>query len=172
MKVKESLSKEFKPDKTIKQMTIKEKGHLMLIEQKTEREHLPYSSYLIYDMGVNLTYFRIDVPDPEKKDLYKDIFLKYQTGAKRFMEEFFDVLVGTKENIKVGYKTEQPKEFEYEQHDDQDGTVWIKLIGDGFIFATVAFTDKDINLRIAKKFIDFFGGKGVSFKYEVGLCEQ
>ena len=176
MKVKEALSNEFKEDKKIwegrEQIVLKEKGNLVLFEPKTVREHLPYSRYLIYDMGGNLTYMKIDVPDPEKKDLYKDIFLKYQHGARKFMSKFFDVLVGDKEDIEIAYNTKQKEEFEYEQYDDWSGTVWIKLIGDGFVFAEVGFTDKDINLRVAEKFIKYFSGVKVSFSDEVGLCEQ
>ena len=53
-----------------------------------------------------------------------------------------------------------------------DGTVWIKLIGDGYLFAIVGFTDKETNARVAEKFIKFFEGIPVDFSDEVGLCEQ
>ena len=175
MKIKEELSKDFKKEVSYQdkiQTTLKHKGSLFLLEQKSIREDLPYSNFLIYDMKWNISYLRIFVPDPKEKDLYKDIFLKYQSGARRFMSNFFDVLTGEKNDIETAYKIKQKKDFEYIQNEDDDGTVWIKLIGDGYLFAIVGFTDKEINTRVAEKFIKFFEGIPVDFSDEVGLCEQ
>lgn len=169
MKVKEEYSNEFKKNEEEpivfgekKQIIVKEKGDLILFEQKTERDYLSYSTYRIYDKKYNESYFSIFVPDPEEKDLYKTLYLKYQKEAKNFLLELLDVLAGEKEDIEPFYKTEFPSEFIYKK----DGrSVLINPVTDSHIFAIINFgQDIDLSLNVAYNFVKFFEGKKATFK--------
>lgn len=179
MKVKEEFSDVFKKDEEEEtlwlgrtQKVLKEKGKYKLFEQKFVRDKLQYSDYRINDVEGNVCLMSIFIPDPLEKDLYKDIYLKYQVGARTFLKDFFDVLVGDREDIPRMYKLKQKKEFECEISNDWYGTVNLKLIGDGYLFAMIQFPDKEENKRIAEKFVKYFRGIDVSFADEVGLCGQ
>lgn len=170
MKIKEAFSKEFKKDDTVeknisKSKTLREEGDLVLLEEIKREDYLPYSKYLLYNKKYNVSYLRIIIPDPKKKDIYKDIFLKYQTGARRFLQDLFDVLVtGEKEDIKPMYQTKQERDLIIETAEDP--FVLIKIKGDEHWFGMFDFFDKDTNLELATKFIKYFEGDKVSFKGE------
>lgn len=173
MKVKEAYSDVFKEDKKeFEEKFLKQKGDLVLIEYKSTRPRIPYSKYLIHDLKLNHSYIRIFIPDPMiEKGLYKDIFLKYQSGARQFLLDFFDVLTGEKEDIEPMYTFSQKKEFEYKEYNNWCGSVVITPLKDDFIFGIVEFGIGK-SLDITKKFLGYFEGKKVNFKEDIGLCER
>lgn len=165
MKVKEAYSNEFKqPIKTLKIV-----GDLEVIEQKEEREELPYSTYLIYDKKLNESFISIYVPDPKINDTYKDIYLKYQHGARNFCLDFVDVLAGKRKDLDKIYTIKQPDEFKLKQ---EGRSATIKTIKDEYLFAIVDFIqDTDLALNVADNFIKYFKGEEATFKKAFGYKE-
>lgn len=157
MKVKEEYSKEFNEDTSL----LKKIGTVELREYKKGSD-LPYSTFIIRDEAVNETFVNISIPNPKEKDSYKDIFLKYQHGAKNFCLDFLEVLTGQKDDLEKFSKTKQPKEFIYKQ---EGRSAVIKTIEDDYLFAIIDFVqDTDIALDIADNFIKYFEGEEATFK--------
>lgn len=157
MKVKEAYCKEFKPDKQM----LKKIGTVEVWEFM-EGDRIPYSRYLIRDEATNESFVEILIPNPQEKDLYKDILLKYQHGARNFCLDFLEVLMGEKEDLEVIYKDKQPKDFVYEQ---EGRSAVIKSIKDDSLFAIIDFVqDTDIALDIADNFIKYFEGEEFTFE--------
>lgn len=172
MKVKENLSNKFKRGeyKNLKEneecKDLKEFKRLRLIEYKRRLDNLPYSNYLIYDEAFNFSYFSIYIPNPlNEKGIYKDIFLKYQTGVRNFLSEFFEIVIGRKIEMESPYKTKQPFEFEFEDSGDMWGSVLLKIKGEDKIFAIISFENNEINRKVANDFKAYFTGDKMDLSY-------
>lgn len=172
MRVKEELSKEFKKDeyKNLKEneecKDLKEFKRLRLIEYKKRLDNLPYSNYIIYDEAFNFPYFSIYIPDPlNEKGIYKDVFLKYQTGVRDFLKEFFEIVIGRKTKMESPYRTKQPFEFEFEDSEDMWGSVLLKIKDEDALFAIISFENKETNQKIANDFKAYFTGGKMDLSY-------
>lgn len=152
------------------QETLKEKNGLMLIEQKTERDYLGYSKYLVYDMVYNVSYITIVIPDPIENDLYKTIFLKYQNGVRRFLTDFFDVLTEEKEDIDTIYSIKQEKDLEIEVDNIGKVSTVIKMVGDKCqrVFGIIHwFGEKqEGGAKFAENFVNLFEGQPVEYSWK------
>lgn len=168
MKIKETLSNDFKRGDTMSDTDfkiLKEFEDIILTETIYRKGDLGYSKFILYDCGGNVSYITIKVADPREKDLYKDLYLRYQNEAKQFMLEIFDVFVGKEKDIKMSYYNKRKTDFEYEQKEDRFGTVWVTPIDDDFIFADISFLGKETNLRTAEELIKLFEGKETDFSF-------
>lgn len=169
MKVKEALSKDFAPEETGTNI-IRSKG-MEFVEEITYIDGLSYSNYYIKDYSTKEILIRVNIPNPRAgKTVYKDIFLKYQTGMRKFLVKLFDVLTGEKEDIATAYKTKQPTDLEVLIQND---VVYLVLYNDDEKekFAFINFSSKEKSLVIAENIVSYFEGIPIDKTWRE-ICEQ
>lgn len=174
MKIKETYCDIFKND--VKEVILKENEKFELIEAVHDLGDLLYSDYYLIDKETNHCVMDVEIPNPKVFESCKDLYLKYQHGARRFFMEFFDVVSGIKDDIKSMYKTKQDKDLFYEESTYEDGTPIVLICtpvnnGPGRIVGAVTFPSQEKNLKIADGFIKLFEGVPVEESWGE-ICEQ
>ena len=175
MKVKEKYSKDFKKDeeKYPKQIILKEKGNMYLLETIQKDGNLFYSSYNLYDEKYNESYIDFFIPNPNESEETKNFFLKYQHGMRNFMKEFFDVYVGDKDDIKPMYRTKQKKDMKFENSENKVSAL-LKLNDSDKLVGIITFDyspEKKRNMKVAKNIVKYFEGIPINLTWRK-ICEQ
>lgn len=184
MKVKEKYSPDFKNEndrffEDIIQKELKVKDNMTLFEIKKKDNGLFYSKYLLYDDKYNVSYVQFFVPNPRLNDKAKDFYLKYQQGARTFMEDFFDVYVGDKEDLPSQFKDmEVDMEFEDSYEETGERSVILKIIDSDILVGIIELSCKEKSVQLAKNIINYFAGNPIEFNWKdlkfdmEEVCEQ
>ena len=172
MKVKEKYSNDFKKDTYPKQIILKEKGDILLLETIKQEGELFYSSYNLYDGKYNESYIQFFLPNPKESEETKTFLLKYQHGMRTFLKDFFDVYVGDKNDIKPMYKTKQKKDMKWELSEN-DISVLLKLNESDKLVGIIHFdhSTKERNMRVARSIVKYFEGIPINSSWG-RICEQ
>lgn len=184
MKVKEKYSPEFKKGnegyfEDIIQKELKKKDDMTLFEIKKKDDGLFFSKYLLYDNKFNISYIEFFVPNPRIGSKEKDFYLKYQHGARTFMEDFFDVYVGEKDDLSSPFKNMEV-DMEYEDSYEKTGerSVILRIIDSDVLVGIIELSCKEKSVQLAKNIINYFAGKSIEFdwkdlKFDMEeVCEQ
>ena len=121
----------------------------------------------------------IFVPNPRIGSKEKDFYLKYQHGARTFMEDFFDVYVGEKDDLLSPFKNMEV-DMEYEDSYEKTGerSVILRIIDSDVLVGIIELSCKEKSVQLAKNIINYFAGKSIEFdwkdlKFDMEeVCEQ
>lgn len=172
MKVKEKYSPEFKKDneeyfKDIIQKELKKDGDMTLFEITRKDNGLFYSKYLLYDNGGNISYIQFFVPNPRINDKAKDFYLKYQHGARTFMEDFFDIYVGKEETLSSPFK-DMEVDMDLEDSFEKTGarSVILTIKNSDILVGIIELSSKEKSIQLGKNIINYFVGKPIEFDWK------
>lgn len=167
MKVKEALSDDYKKDEESLIKTLKENEEYVLKETNYNlgEEFIPYSIYRLYDKTNNKCIITLGSPDPNKNEIARDLYLKYQVGCKEFMINYFDLLAEKISGF-VGYHT---KDRDYKLFTKKVDSLKQVIIGNKKgdeitdIIGVISLTTMDDSEKLAIKIVDYFE----NFKFTV-----